>query len=91
MAGLVEDTLPVHTKDHDESKLAIAGYLLLLLLLFLFFFPNSLVDRNSHLTVNKLGVQSLNTGSSIYFAIVLPTELSSGHVSRYFILVKSLS
>jgi hypothetical protein len=35
MAGLVEDTLPTHTKDHDESKLAIAGYPLLLSLLIL--------------------------------------------------------
>jgi len=35
MEGLVEDTLPANTKDHDESKLAIAGYLLLLSLLIL--------------------------------------------------------
>jgi len=37
MTGLVEDKLPAHTKDHDEPKLAIAGYPLLLLLLYSFF------------------------------------------------------
>jgi hypothetical protein len=30
MAGVVEDISPVHTKDHDESKLAIDGNTFLL-------------------------------------------------------------
>jgi hypothetical protein len=33
MAGVVEDTFPAHTKDHDESKVAFDGNSFLLSLI----------------------------------------------------------
>jgi hypothetical protein len=38
MAGVVEDTSPVHTKDHNESKLTIDGNPFLLLFSFYFIY-----------------------------------------------------